>query len=122
MIGVTLLALLCGYVGWQAKIVRERKELLSLVVDRGGGYFIPDEPTLSSVRPMGVMPRDALVPPGKPKTTLSIHDVTKNPSWIRIWIGDERVTNLSLSASDSSDEAARIISAFPEANVSQYTR
>jgi hypothetical protein len=28
MIGVTLLAVACSYVGWQAKIVRERKALL----------------------------------------------------------------------------------------------
>ncbi len=34
MIGVTLFALIpCGYVGWQAKIVRERRAELNRVVD-----------------------------------------------------------------------------------------
>ena len=33
MIGVTLLAIPCGYVGWQAKIVRERRAELNRVVD-----------------------------------------------------------------------------------------
>jgi hypothetical protein len=31
MIGVTLLAVPCGYIGWQAKIVRERKSLLERI-------------------------------------------------------------------------------------------
>ena len=33
LIGVTLLAVFCGYVGWQAKIVRERRTELTRVVD-----------------------------------------------------------------------------------------
>jgi hypothetical protein len=33
MIGVTLLAIVCGYVGWQAKIVRERRAELNRVID-----------------------------------------------------------------------------------------
>ncbi|HEV3416779.1 MAG TPA: hypothetical protein VG056_08210, partial [Pirellulales bacterium] len=103
----------------QGKIVRERKELLSLVMDRGGRYFVFEAPKLPSLRPTGAL---LSVPPVWQEISLSAGDATKNPSWIRIWLGDERVAILLLSASDSSDEAARIISAFPEANVSQYTR
>jgi hypothetical protein len=121
MIGVTVLAVACGYVGWQESIVRERKELLSFVVNNGGGYLFP-EPDLPSDRPIGVLPAFALVPPNRPLITLSTHNVTKNPQWIRIWLGDERIAALLLTASVSSDDAARIIAAFPEANVSQYTR
>jgi hypothetical protein len=45
MIVVTLLAVPCAYVGWQAKIVRERKNLLTRLVDSGGGYlaYVPEE-------------------------------------------------------------------------------
>jgi hypothetical protein len=45
MITVTLLAVPMSYVGWQAKIVRERKDLLHRVVDSGGGYrvYVPEE-------------------------------------------------------------------------------
>jgi hypothetical protein len=46
LIAVTLFALIpCGYVGWQAKIVRERKNLLNRLVDSGGGYlaYVPEE-------------------------------------------------------------------------------
>jgi hypothetical protein len=33
LIGVTLVAVVCGYVAWQAKIVRERRAELNRVVD-----------------------------------------------------------------------------------------
>lgn len=36
LIGVTLAAIPCGYVGWQVKIVRERKEMLKDFMARGG--------------------------------------------------------------------------------------
>ncbi len=39
LIVVTLLTVPLGYVGWQAKIVRERKALLQLVVESGGYYI-----------------------------------------------------------------------------------
>jgi len=120
MIGVTMLALPLGYAAWHIRIVRERKELLSLVVDRGGGYLISDEPILSRVRPVGTLPPDGLIRRNRSFTTLSTHDVTKNPSWIRVWFGDESVATLWLSASVSSDDSARIVAAFPEANVCQY--
>jgi hypothetical protein len=37
LIGVTLLAVVCGYVGWQAKIVREREAMLSHIFGRSIG-------------------------------------------------------------------------------------
>jgi hypothetical protein len=36
MIGVPLLAVPLGYVGWQAKIVRERRAMLIWIEDNGG--------------------------------------------------------------------------------------
>ena len=126
MIGVTLLAVPLGYVAWHARVVRERKELLSLVLNRGGGYLISDEPALSGSRLVGTLPPSPLgpggFPPNQPFMTLSIHDVTKNPSWIRIWFGDERMAAIWLTTAVSADEAARIVAAFPESNVCQDIR
>jgi hypothetical protein len=42
MIGVTLLAVPCAYVGWQAKIVRERRALLDEINAAGGGEVPAD--------------------------------------------------------------------------------
>ena len=39
MIGVTLLAVLLGYVGWQASIVRERQAMLGRLRDLNGSCF-----------------------------------------------------------------------------------
>jgi hypothetical protein len=122
LIMVALLAVPLGYFGWQAKIVRERKDLLSLVVDRGGGYLISDEPTLSRVRTVGALFREELGGPNRLFVLVSAHDVSKNPSRIRNWFGDESITMLWLTASIPSDEAAKFIAAFPEANVCQLVR
>jgi hypothetical protein len=57
MIVVTLLALPLGYVGWQARIVRDRKVVLSAIRDRGGHVveastvpFLKPWATISSFR------------------------------------------------------------------------
>jgi hypothetical protein len=41
LIGATLLAVACGYVGRQFEIVRERKSLLTWLIEIGGAYSIP---------------------------------------------------------------------------------
>ena len=38
MIGVTLLAVPCAYVGWQAKIVRERQEEIRKIANPSANY------------------------------------------------------------------------------------
>jgi hypothetical protein len=70
MIGVTLFAVIpCGYVGWQAKIVRDRKTLLNSLV-RGDGFALPQ--TAGSVswfrRALGDLPIEIIVlKPGSSK-------------------------------------------------------
>ena len=39
MIVVTLVAAVCGYVGWQATIVRERDAMLARIEKEGGSYI-----------------------------------------------------------------------------------
>ena len=43
MIGVTLLAVACGYVGWQAKILRERRALLMKVRIAHGEWWTRED-------------------------------------------------------------------------------
>jgi hypothetical protein len=52
LISVTLLAVACGYIGWEAKIVRDRRALLSWLLDNGGGLMEsdPSVPDVSWIR------------------------------------------------------------------------
>jgi hypothetical protein len=43
MIVVTLLAVACGYIGWQAKIVRERRETVRWIETLGGSMHLYDD-------------------------------------------------------------------------------
>ena len=56
LIGVTLLAVACGYVAWQAKIVRDRKDALREIVANGGTWYpapsTPEALTLSHRSPI----------------------------------------------------------------------
>jgi hypothetical protein len=56
LVGVTLLAAACGYVGWQATIVRERKALLlEIFKNKGSWYpspFVPAGQALSHRSPI----------------------------------------------------------------------
>ena len=110
MIGVTLLAVPLGYVGWQAKIVRERRGVLqelrkleatvNLVSEfeddykknkRSGVYKIGD--------------RDLCFPPF-PKFSL-----------VRRWLGDDYVASIGFPYGTSNEIADRIKAIFPEAVV-----
>jgi len=90
MIAVTLLALIpCGYVGWRAKIVRERKLMLDKVVSLGGGYA-----ALVNGRSIG-----------------------NGPSQIDRLLGDEPIVEISFSKSNVGDRFAGLRAAFPEASI-----
>ncbi len=90
MIGVTLLAMVCGYVGWQAKIVRERKTALAQMIDprsaERGGYSWGD----------------AEVP------------------WLRRTLGDRAVRCIGLPLTATKDFRRRIRATFPEARVGWF--
>ena len=47
LIFTAIVAIPCAYVGWQARFVRQRRAMLSAVIDSGGGYrsFLPKEGT-----------------------------------------------------------------------------
>jgi hypothetical protein len=93
MIVVTLLAVPLGYVGWQAKIVRERKAWLDAH---------PQPPFFEFIR----MP--AVVAGG---------DRNLSPSHIRVWLGDNSHDCIGVDFSSSIAERREAANLFPEAEV-----
>lgn len=91
MIVVTLLAVPCAYVGWQAKIVRERKLLRAA----GVAYF--SEPDICCFFDPHRFPKPATIPR------------------IRERLGDEAVQLVSAYISASTETCVRLRAAFPEA-------
>jgi hypothetical protein len=92
MIVVTLLAVLCGYVGWQAKIVRHRRELIRQVV-AAGSYVGFD-------------------------FALELKD---SIPWLRRLLGDEPIRLFGLLGA-TGDKREEISAAFPEADVQLWLR
>jgi hypothetical protein len=87
LIVVTALAIPCGYLGWQAKVVRERKAMLDKIVSLGGGYLVArqDEPI-----------------------------EIPNPPLLRRWLGDERVAGVWFRRSRAGEDTRTILSVLPE--------
>ena len=88
MIGVTLLAVPCAYVGWQAKIVRERRAMLGTIDAVGGRYLAINAGEL----PAGMT----------------------GPGWIRWFLGDVAVVEIDFHASSLSQDDLK--EKFPEAD------
>ena len=105
MIGVTLLAGVCGYVAWQAKIVQERRAVADLVLHYEGGVYWSSEvkralPTASGLR----IWEDHIVFP------------LREVSWLRRWLGDDAATYILYRMQMPKDEITRVKAAFPEAH------
>jgi hypothetical protein len=86
------ITILCVWLGWNYRIVEERKAVMKLIESRGG-HIIAGDPFSS--------------PPEYPP------DV----SWIRTLLGDEGRYAFDLPESMPDEERARVIQAFPEADV-----
>jgi hypothetical protein len=91
LIVVTLLAIPLGWIGYQAKIVRERTALLKKIEDSHG---------LS-------LPFDALYAFPGPNTL----------NFVRRWSGDEPIGEIVLSDTIQPADVQEILDAFPEANI-----
>jgi hypothetical protein len=102
MIGVTLLAVPCAYVGWQVKIVRARNAMMIRLRDLGGVCNTPDEI------------RDFFS--ASYKRSIGMYRLPVLP-WIRRWLGDQAVYQMWIPESAPSHDAAEIAQAFPEAIV-----
>ena len=93
MIGVALLAIPCAYVGWQAKIVRDRKAVARWIEERNGD--LSDNITTP------------LHGPYQPQV-----------SWLRRTLGDKGVADVLFPKPLTDDDKQRIKDAFPEAELS----
>jgi hypothetical protein len=109
MIVVTLFALVpCGYVGWQVKIVRERKSLAEPGVVAGGGYIEGNRSTFygADVFNGGA---GSVTPRGKSNIPL-----------IRRMLGDHEYLHITLWRSASDQLMDQYRAAFPEATIERY--
>jgi hypothetical protein len=105
MIVVALLAVPLGYVGWQAKVVRERKETAAEVESLGGMVF-----------------RASSIWFGEEEVTLTFGKFRfappyPSPPFLRSWLGDEAVLGVSLPDSTPRTTIERIRATFPEAQI-----
>ena len=94
MVGVTLLGVACAYIGWQAKIVNERRRLLESVLLHQGVVY----PDLSPSHSSGPLP-------------------DRSPPWIRRLMGDVWMDGIYLDAKTSDEVLERAATTFPEATV-----
>ncbi len=98
MIVVTLLAVPCAYVGWQENIVRERKEWI-----REYSHFVLSDPTILQLdHPMVLHARG---------------DLSRGPSFIRRWLGDQLFPMAILPRNSSASEINVAATLFPEADI-----
>jgi hypothetical protein len=100
LIGVTLLAIPCAWVGWQAKIIHRRKAMINKLTRMDGACLTVAQ--IAEVEP-----------------SHEFDDTTLKLPWIRKWLGDEPMFGLYIPESVPEADANEIASAFPEAVVSQ---
>jgi hypothetical protein len=94
LIVVALLAVMCAFVGWQAKIVTGRKGWLN-----------------SHAEQVFVIAPDSVFARG---------DREQSPSHLRVWFGDERRDWIAVPETASITEKQSAASLFPEADVVQW--
>jgi hypothetical protein len=117
MIFVALVAVVCGYVGWQAKIVRERRAMRA-EINRLGGDCVASPITKPEF--MSVEPGDFRLLANLPSFAPLIDgNDDEEPSKIRRWLGDLIVWGIWLPDGVSHSDAVRFAKCFPEASVWQ---
>jgi hypothetical protein len=103
LIVVTLLAILCGYVGQQVEIVKEREVMAAA-------------PGVDSVVAADSRDNITALTSGSGAARTNGDSREKIP-WFRKWLGDRYYLGLSIDKSASDDEIARYKKAFPEATI-----
>ena len=103
LIGVTLVAVACGYVGRQVAIVKAREAMAAA-------------PGVDSV--VAAAPRDIITSLSSGSEVVHVtSDSRESVPWFRSWLGDRYYLGLSVDKSASDDEIARYKQAFPEATI-----
>jgi hypothetical protein len=121
LIGVTLLAVPLGYVGWQVKIVRERKATFERLLADPKNFGViydfwplPDDVETVSRSSRGLLPLDMR----HSVTHWASHD---RPSAFYRWLGepDMCVVAICISADDQKIDVDRLGELFPKALIRQ---
>jgi hypothetical protein len=107
MIGVTLVAVPCAYVGWQENIVRERWAMRQRIREFDNGSV-----SISVDRVVVVLQESG--PQSKNESAISI-------PWIRRLLGDEAIEQITLPAGTDREERRLIHNAIPEAALVWFT-
>jgi hypothetical protein len=103
LVGVVLLAVVCGYVGRQVAIVKEREAMAAA-------------PGVDSV--VAANPRDMFTPLSSGSGIVHVtSDSREGLPWFRSWLGDRYYLGVSLDRSTSDDEITRYKQVFPEATI-----
>jgi hypothetical protein len=93
LIGVALLAALCGYVAHEAKIVQDRR-----VWAINHGHFWVTNPLRATVERVS-------------------GDPSRGPSFVRLWLGDKPLPQLVVPTDTEPSEIKLAASLFPEADI-----
>jgi hypothetical protein len=101
MIGVAILAVICGYVGRQAKVVRDRKAYL-----QANTHDVKKE--ASAAAPLAITWTSVVFAEG---------DKTQAPNGIRIWLGDKAQDSVWMRFAASEEERLAVAALFPEADI-----
>ncbi len=115
MIAVTLLAVACGYVGSQAKIVRERESVLADIENAGGGVFSDARTNSVFWNRFPVWPDDAIA-----SLDSDAQKQTPARSLVRSLLGDEGVLVIWLPDTTAHSQEMRIRKCIPEAYIWRF--
>ena len=96
LLGVTLLAVVCGYVGWQAKIVKERHKAVA-TYQAIAGFAVEVDETRGA---------------GGATTTRF-----PQAPWPLRWFGEDGFSMIVVPQRTTADEIERLASLFPEATI-----
>jgi hypothetical protein len=101
-----LVTTVCGILGWNLKIVRERQAAMKWLEDLGGSAM--DCQCIYSMMLDG------------PRVVRSYNDKLR-PSWLRKVLGDKKIMTVELPPTLTTIERNRIWAIFPEAQIQQWS-
>jgi hypothetical protein len=117
MIAVTLLAVPCAYIGWQATKMRDRK---AWIESNSATYSIKQEYVLAEGT--RVMTQERIGPNSRLSHGLEYYVLNQgrgedSPGWVRRLLGDEPIDVICIKEDASTAEMRSVVVLFPEAKV-----
>jgi hypothetical protein len=120
MIVVTLMAIPCAYIGWQARIVQERKAMLAEINGAGGVYLTSEYNAAEREEARTWAPitdREHWFH----EKLISLGQISNDPAFLRTLLGDESVCQITLPITFSPGSVAKVETLFGEAIIEQST-